>query len=107
MSSRLDRTCNRPGEGETIVRDPDGNEIKLYDAVAMRSDLTGDIEAAPLWAGQGVGLVNKEQSAAEILNELVNEAKLAIQNNICRKKPLIQHQNRNVKAKAKVSLGSL
>ncbi len=71
---------HRPGEGETIVRDPNGNEIKLYDAVAMRSDMTGDIEAAPLWAGQGVGLVSKEQSAAEILDELVREAKLALKN---------------------------
>lgn len=70
---------HRPGEGETIVRDSDGNEVKLYDAVAMRSDMTGDIEAAPLWAGQGVGLVKKEQSAAEILDELVNEARLALQ----------------------------
>ncbi len=70
----------RPGEGKTIVRDADGNEVKLYDAVAMRSSMTGDIEAAPLWAGQGVGLVNKQQSAAEILHELVNEAKLALKN---------------------------
>ena len=73
---------HRPGEGGTIVRDPDGNEIKLYDAVAMRSGMTGDIEAAPLWAGQGVGLVKKEQSAAAILDELINEAQLAIENNI-------------------------
>lgn len=70
---------HRPGEGETIVRDSDGNEIKRYDAVAMRSDMTGDIEAAPLWAGQGVGLVKKEQSAAEILDDLVNEANLVLQ----------------------------
>ncbi len=68
----------RPGEGQTIVRDADGNEVRLYDAVAMRSEMTGDIEAAPLWAGQGVGLVDKEQSAAEIIDELVNEARLAL-----------------------------
>lgn len=70
----------RPGEGETIVRGPDGSEVKLYDAVAMRSDMTGDIEAAPLWAGQGVGLVKKEQPAAEIVEGLVREARLAMQN---------------------------
>lgn len=69
---------NRPGEGEVIVRDSGGNEIKLYDAVAMRSDMTGDIEAAPFWAGQGVGLVNREQPAAEILAELVSEAESAL-----------------------------
>ena len=72
----------RPGEGKTIVRDSDGREIKIYDAAAMRSDMTGDIEAAPLWAGQGVGLVTKEQSAAEILDELVNQAKTALTNSI-------------------------
>ncbi len=70
---------HRPGEGETIARDSSGNEIKRYDAFAMRSDITGDIEAAPLWAGQGVGLVNKQQSAADIVDELVSEARSALQ----------------------------
>lgn len=69
----------RPGEGETIVRDSEGNEIKLYDAVAMRSSMIGDVEAAPLWAGQGVGLVNKEQSANDIIDEIVRDAQLALQ----------------------------
>ena len=69
---------HRPREGETIARDADGNEIKIYDAVAMRSDISGDVEAAPLWAGQGVGLVNREQSAAEIVAELVAEAEAAL-----------------------------
>ena len=69
----------RPGEGESIARSPEGNEVMRYDAVAMRSGMTGDIEAAPLWAGQGVGLVKHEQSAAEIIDELIGEARSAMQ----------------------------
>lgn len=69
----------RPGEGETIVRDSEGNAIKLYDAVAMRSTMTGDIEAAPLWAGQGVGLIKKEQPAAEIIDEIMRDTRLVLQ----------------------------
>lgn len=68
----------RPGENETIVHDSENNEIKRYDAVAMTSRMTGDIEAAPLWAGQGVGLVKREQSAAEIVDEIITEAGSAL-----------------------------
>ncbi len=70
----------RPGEGETIATSPEGDAVRLYDAVAMRAGMTGDIEAAPLWAGQGVGLVKREQSAAEIVAELVDEARSAMPN---------------------------
>ncbi len=69
---------NRPGEGDEIVKDAAGNPIQRYGAYAMRAEMRGDIEAAPLWAGQGVGLVRKSQSAAEIVEELVREAKGAL-----------------------------
>jgi nitronate monooxygenase len=36
--------------------------------------MTGEIEALPNWAGQGVGLVTRVQPAAEILQELVADA---------------------------------
>ena len=39
----------------------------------------GDIEAAPLWAGQGVGLVKQQQAAADIVDQLVREARSAVQ----------------------------
>lgn len=70
---------SRPGENDVIAQDGDGNPIKRYAAYAMRADMSGDVEAAPLWAGQGVGLVKRSQSAAEIVEELVREAKGALQ----------------------------
>jgi NAD(P)H-dependent flavin oxidoreductase YrpB (nitropropane dioxygenase family) len=36
--------------------------------------MTGDIEPLPHWAGQGVGLVTREEPAAEIVHSLVAEA---------------------------------
>ena len=64
----------RPGEGDVI-----GNEalgpIRRYDCITPRTDVTGDILAMSLWAGQGVGLVRRTQPAAEIVAEIVAEAR--------------------------------
>ncbi|MGI9393477.1 MAG: NAD(P)H-dependent flavin oxidoreductase [Boseongicola sp.] len=68
----------RPGETDVIATSGEGDEIKRYGAYAMRSDMQGDIEAAPLWAGQGVGLVTREQTSAEIIAEMMAEAKAAL-----------------------------
>ena len=38
----------------------------------------GDIEPLPHWAGQGVGLVTREESAADIIESLINEAEEAL-----------------------------
>ena len=43
-----------------------------------RAVLEGDIENGSLMAGQSVGMVNSEQSVAEILAELVDQAALAV-----------------------------
>lgn len=64
----------RPNEGEVIARHDDGSAITRYEANAMRSTITGNVEAAPLWAGQGVGLVNRREGAAEIVIGMANEA---------------------------------
>ena len=67
-------TGARAGEGDAIGRV--GDEVLLrYEAVTPRPDFDGDIEAMSLWAGQGVGLVGREQPAAEIVRELVEEAR--------------------------------
>jgi NAD(P)H-dependent flavin oxidoreductase YrpB (nitropropane dioxygenase family) len=36
--------------------------------------MAGDVELLPHWAGQGVGLVTREESAADIVEALVTEA---------------------------------
>jgi len=64
----------RPGEGEVIAHDTVG-PIHRYDAVTPRTDMTGQIEAMPLWAGQGVGLVRRRQPAAAIIREIIAEAR--------------------------------
>jgi NAD(P)H-dependent flavin oxidoreductase YrpB (nitropropane dioxygenase family) len=64
----------RAGEGDAIGLV--GDEVLLrYEAVTPRPDFDGDIEAMSLWAGQAVGLVRREQPAAEIMRELVEGAR--------------------------------
>jgi NAD(P)H-dependent flavin oxidoreductase YrpB (nitropropane dioxygenase family) len=64
----------RPGEREAIGHA--GSEaVFRYEAVTARTDFTGDIDAMSLWAGQGVGLANRVQPAAEIVRDLVSEAR--------------------------------
>jgi NAD(P)H-dependent flavin oxidoreductase YrpB (nitropropane dioxygenase family) len=69
---------DRPGEGETIVGAGEDDQVLRYEAVAARCDYQGDVEAMPLWAGQGVGLVRRCQPAAEIVSEIVAEAEAVI-----------------------------
>jgi NAD(P)H-dependent flavin oxidoreductase YrpB (nitropropane dioxygenase family) len=38
----------------------------------------GDVEPLPHWAGQGVGLVTREEPAAEIVRSLVTEAEAVL-----------------------------
>ena len=64
----------RPGEGEVIGHEALG-PIRRYDCITPRTDVTGDILAMSLWAGQGVGLVRRTQPAAEIVAEIVAEAR--------------------------------
>lgn len=65
----------RPGEGEAIATAADGTVARRYDANAAHDGYRGDVEAMPLWAGQGVGLVRREEPAAAIVARLVAEAR--------------------------------
>ncbi|MHA1568724.1 MAG: NAD(P)H-dependent flavin oxidoreductase, partial [Alphaproteobacteria bacterium] len=54
-------------------------EIEHFWAGALRrAVIEGDVENGSLMAGQSVGLVTREQPAADILNELVEQAVAAI-----------------------------
>ncbi len=44
----------------------------------LQADVIGDIEAGPLWARQGVGLVQREEPAAQIVATIANEARAAL-----------------------------
>ena len=68
----------RPGEGETVATRPDGTPIVRYSSAMPLAGLSGDIEALSMWSGQGIGLVDRVQPAAEIVRELVDETDAAI-----------------------------
>jgi nitronate monooxygenase len=40
--------------------------------------LSGDIEALSMWSGQGIGLADRVQPAAEIVRELVDETEQVV-----------------------------
>ena len=70
---------SRPGEADEPALRPDGSPINRYASATPTAAMTGDVEPLPHWAGQGVGLVTREASAAEIVESLVKEAEVAIE----------------------------
>jgi NAD(P)H-dependent flavin oxidoreductase YrpB (nitropropane dioxygenase family) len=62
---------SRPGEGDVIAHFASGEAIVRYEPAAPMAGTTGDIEAISLWAGQSVALAREQQTAAEIVAELV------------------------------------
>ena len=64
----------RPGEGDVVARTSAGADVLRYQSKTPSADLTGDIEAISMWAGQGVSMVRAVQSASGIVLDIVNEA---------------------------------
>jgi nitronate monooxygenase len=64
----------RPGEGETVAARADGTPIARYSSSMPVAGITGEIEALSMWAGQGIGLLDRVQPAGEIVRELVDDA---------------------------------
>jgi nitronate monooxygenase len=64
----------RPGEGEIIGANELGDPVPRYSSSSPTFGATGNIEAMALYSGQGVGLVNRRQTAGEIVREVANEA---------------------------------
>jgi nitronate monooxygenase len=69
---------SRPGEDDEPASRPDGSPINRYASATPTAMMAGDIEPLPHWAGQGVGLVTREESATDIVHSLVTEAEEAI-----------------------------
>src|SRR2546423_5264770 len=65
---------SRPGEDDEPASRSDGSPINRYAASTPTAAMTGHIEPLPTSAGQGVGLVTEEQSAADIVQSIVAEA---------------------------------
>ena len=64
----------RPGEGDIVATGEDGRDIARYGNDAPVAGASGDIAAMCLYAGQGVGLAQRIQPAAEIVREVAEEA---------------------------------
>jgi nitronate monooxygenase len=64
----------RPGEGEIVGYNELGEPVPRYSGSAPTEGATGEIEAMVMYAGQGVGLVNRLQPAGEIVRETADEA---------------------------------
>ena len=64
----------RPGEGEGIASWANGTPITRYSAELPGPEVTGEVEAMALYAGQSTGLVSRLQSAHDIVQEMADEA---------------------------------
>ena len=63
-----------PSIPSTIAKGADGEPVIRYSAIGPYTGVTGDLEGLSNWAGQGVGLVDRIQPAAEIVKELAEDA---------------------------------
>lgn len=68
----------RPGEGQVIATSKSRGEIQRYQCCTPVADVQGDVEPLALWAGQSSGLVKRVQPAAEIVEEIMVQAKGAV-----------------------------
>jgi NAD(P)H-dependent flavin oxidoreductase YrpB (nitropropane dioxygenase family) len=77
-------TGKRPGEGTSIgKRTVFSGEVADWPRYAIGTappDFDGDIEYAPLWAGESCTVVNDVKPAADIVRDLVREAETALRN---------------------------
>jgi NAD(P)H-dependent flavin oxidoreductase YrpB (nitropropane dioxygenase family) len=64
----------RPGEGEAAAQGPRG-AVPRYASATPSPEMTGDIEALSMWAGQGVAGVAEVKPAAVVVAEIVEEAR--------------------------------
>jgi NAD(P)H-dependent flavin oxidoreductase YrpB (nitropropane dioxygenase family) len=69
---------SRPGEDDEPAARPDGSPLNRYASSTPTAAMSGDIEPLPHWAGQGVGLVTREEAASEIVRSLVTEAEAVV-----------------------------
>ena len=69
----------RPGEGDVIASSATGGDVLRDQSKSPSADLTGNVEAVSMWAGQGVSMVKEVQPARDIVRDIVDEAKVALE----------------------------
>ena len=65
----------RPNEGEIIATSPSKGDVRRYQSFTPVADASGQIEACSMWAGQSVAMARRVQPAAQILHEILEEAR--------------------------------
>jgi len=65
----------KPGEDDVVAHGGDGEPIRRYDDALATPDVDGAIEEVPLYAGQSTELVEERRPAAEVVADLVAEAR--------------------------------
>lgn len=65
---------SRPGEGEVVAWGAAGEPIVRYASASVGREVTGDIGALSLWAGQSAGLIGDVLPAAEIVRGVAADA---------------------------------
>ncbi len=67
----------RHRSGETVAKHGRAS-IVSYQSITPHRDMTGEIEAMSMWAGQSVGLVNAVEPTASIFARVMEEAQTAL-----------------------------
>lgn len=69
----------RPGEDDVVARTPDGTPVRRYEDSLAVSEMRGDVEQLPLYAGQSAGLTHEVLPADELVRLLAEESIDALQ----------------------------
>jgi enoyl-[acyl-carrier protein] reductase II len=70
---------DRVNQGELSLKDAQLEIERFWAGALRRAVIDGDVETGSVMAGQSVGLVKREQSTKEILDELVTQACAALE----------------------------
>ena len=72
------RVIDRHARGELTQKDAQLEIEHFWAGALRRAVIEGDVDTGSVMAGQSVGLVTREQSTREILDELVEQAVSAL-----------------------------
>ena len=61
----------RPGEGDIVMRNAAGAPIARYNCAPPHMTMTGDLEAATLYAGMGVGKITDVRPVGALIDEIM------------------------------------
>jgi enoyl-[acyl-carrier protein] reductase II len=78
------QVIERFSRGELSQKDAQLEIEHFWAGALRRAVIDGDVDAGSLMAGQSVGLVTREQSTGEILEELVDQALATIESRLRR-----------------------